>query len=109
MCVSIATSLSPSVPQPGTTQASLASMAEIQSNSTRVGNGSMAYYNSPEEMFAKRAEKYNSEGNRHWAMAKNGEGDYHYGKAKVCYSQAAINQAKADKAKEAGTTWNKKK
>ncbi len=30
----------------------------------------MAYYSSPEEMFAKRAENYESEGNRHWAMAK---------------------------------------
>lgn len=69
----------------------------------------MAYYNSPEEMFAKRAEKYKREGGRQWAMAKNGEGDYHYGKAKTCYRQAAENQARAENAKAIGATWGKKK
>lgn len=69
----------------------------------------MAYYNSPEEMFAKRAEKYKREGGRQWAMAKNGEGDYHYGKAKTCYRQAAENQARVKNAKAIGATWGKKK
>ena len=69
----------------------------------------MSYYNSPEEMFAKRAEKYKREGDRQWAMAKNGEGDYHYGKAKVCYNQAAENQARAENARATGATWSKKK
>ena len=69
----------------------------------------MAYYSTPEEMFAKRAENYKREGDRHWAMAKNGEGDYHYGKAKTCYKQEAQNRAKADNARATGATWGKKK
>jgi hypothetical protein len=69
----------------------------------------MAYYNSPEEMFAKRAEKYKCAGDRHWAMAKNGEGDHHYGKAKTCYDQAAKNRERADNARATGATWSKKK
>ena len=69
----------------------------------------MAYYNSPEEMFAKRAENAKREGDRHWAMAKNGEGDFHYGKAKTCYEQAAANQVRAEQAKATGAAWGKKK
>ncbi|MBR4863278.1 MAG: hypothetical protein IKU07_01775 [Oscillospiraceae bacterium] len=68
----------------------------------------MAYYSTPEEMYTKRAEKYKREADRQWAMAKNGEGDYHYGKAKARYRQASENQAKAAAAKAAGATWDKK-
>ena len=69
----------------------------------------MAYYSSPEEMFAKRAERYKHDGDRHWAMAKNGEGSFHYGKAKSCYGQAASNKAKAENAKATGAIWGKRK
>ena len=37
----------------------------------------MAYYSSPAEMFAKRAEKSKQMGDQHWAKAKNGEGGHH--------------------------------
>ena len=69
----------------------------------------MAFYTSPADMYDKRADRYTREGNQHWAMAKNGQGDYHYGKAKVCYNQAAENRAKADRARETGAAFWKKK
>lgn len=69
----------------------------------------MAYYASPEEMFEKRAEKARREGNRHWALAKNDDGDFHYGKAKKFYKYAEENLAKAEKARTTGASWNKKK
>ena len=68
----------------------------------------MAYYGSPEEMFAKRAEKSRKMGDQHWAKAKHGEGGHHYAQAKRCYDQAASNQAKADRAKATGVVWKKK-
>lgn len=69
----------------------------------------MAYYDSPAEMFAKRAEKSRKMGDRHWAQAKNGSGGYHYEKARSCYAQAAVNQAKADHARASGAVWGRKK
>ncbi len=67
----------------------------------------MSYYNSPAEMFDARAKRYRDDGNRHWAMAKNGCGDHHYGKAKTCYEQAAANTAKAEQARATGATFRK--
>lgn len=67
----------------------------------------MAYYNTPEEMFTRRAESYKREGDRHWALAKSGQGDHHYGQARACYQQASQNRAKADSARTAGATWKK--
>lgn len=69
----------------------------------------MAYYKSPEEMFAKRAENAKRAGDRHWAMAKNGEGNVHYGQARNCYNQATANQARAEQARDAGATWGNKR
>ena len=69
----------------------------------------MAYYSSPEEMFAKRAEKSRKIADLHWAKAKNGEGGHHYAQAKRCYDQAVSNQAKADRARVTGATWEKNK
>ena len=60
-------------------------------------------------MYEKRADRYTREGNQHWVMAKTGQGDYHYGKAKVCYTQAAENRVKADYARATGATFGKKK
>lgn len=68
----------------------------------------MAYYSSPAEMFAKRAERSRKMGDQHWAQAKNSEGGHHYAQAKRCYEQAATNQSKADRAKTAGAVWGRK-
>ena len=59
----------------------------------------MGYYNSLEDMFASRSDRFKREGDRHWAMAKNGYGDFHYGKAKKCYAQAEVNKSKAKQIK----------
>ena len=67
----------------------------------------MGFYKSPASMYSARANRFASDGNRHWAMAKNGYGDYHYGKAKFCYEQASINRAKAAQARAAGATFGK--
>lgn len=67
----------------------------------------MGYYKSPEDMFTSRADRFTRDGNRHWAMAKGGYGDYHYGKAKFCYKQASINRDKADNARATGATFKK--
>ena len=67
----------------------------------------MSYYSSPEDMFSSRAARFKRDGDRHWAMAKNGQGDYHYGKAKFCYGQAFANIAKAEQAKQEGATFRK--
>lgn len=69
----------------------------------------MAYYKTPADMYEKKAQGFENSANRHWAMAKNGEGDYHYGKAKKFYAIAETNRAKAEQAKASGTTWNKNK
>ena len=65
----------------------------------------MSYYKSPENMFSARANRFKNDGDRHWAMAKNGYGDYHYGKAKFCYKQASINHARAKQAHESGSSF----
>ena len=67
----------------------------------------MAYYSSPEEMFRKRAENAKRSGDRHWAMAKSGNGDFHYGKAKTFYSKSEENRTKAEKAAAASVAWRK--
>lgn len=65
----------------------------------------MSYYSSPEAMFASRADRFQRDGDRHWAMAKSGGGDYHYGKARFCYEQAAANRARAEQARNTGATF----
>ncbi|MEE1314504.1 MAG: hypothetical protein UHS49_01900 [Faecalimonas sp.] len=55
----------------------------------------MGYYKNPEEMYSCRAKNFKRDGDRHWAQAKNGEGGYHYGKARFCYEQSEINREKA--------------
>ena len=65
----------------------------------------MGYYKSPEEMFSSRADRFKRDGDLHWAMAKNGQGDYHYGKARFCYEQAAANRARAEHAYTTGATF----
>ncbi len=67
----------------------------------------MAYYKSPEDMFRRRADNAQKAGNRHWAMAKNGEGDHHYGQAKKCYDSASENRKRAVEAKAKNATFKK--
>lgn len=59
----------------------------------------MAFYSSPEEMYLARAKRFKKDADMHWAKALNGEGDYHYGKAKKFYKEAKLNREKAEKAK----------
>ena len=65
----------------------------------------MGFYQSPADMFAARADRFQRDGSRHWAMAKNGEGDFHCEKARICYEYAAVNRAKAEKARTSGATF----
>lgn len=65
----------------------------------------MAYYKNPAEMFQKRAEKSKRMGDQHWAKAKNGEGGYHYGKARACYASAKSNTERAEKARQGINKW----
>ena len=65
----------------------------------------MAYYKTPADMFEARAKKYKSSADQHWAMAKNGEGDYHYGKAKTCYNEAKKNAERAEEMRKGKNHW----
>ena len=67
----------------------------------------MSFYKSPEDMYTTRANRFKRDGDRHWAKAKAGQGDYHYGKAKFCYEQASVNAAKAENAKLTSATFRK--
>lgn len=62
----------------------------------------MSVYQTPADMFSARAARFQRDGNRHWAMAKSGEGDFHYGKARFCYEQSRVNAAKAAHAAATG-------
>lgn len=65
----------------------------------------MAFYKDPEDMYRKRAERFRKEGARHYAQAKQGEGDFHFGKAKAAYKRFEECLAQAEKCK--GMTWKK--
>ena len=67
----------------------------------------MAYYNSPAEMYTARADRFKRDGDRHWAMAQNGHSAHHYGKAKFCYEQASINNARAQQAHASNAVFRK--
>lgn len=68
----------------------------------------MGFYSTPAQMFSARADSFKREGDRHWAQAKNGNGDFHYAKAKRCYEQAAENRQKADNAARTGASFGRK-
>lgn len=55
----------------------------------------MGFFANPKEMFEHRANRFEQDGKRHWVKAKNGEGSYHYGKAKECFDRAAEAREKA--------------
>ena len=54
----------------------------------------MSFYKDFEEMYNTRAKRFKEDADRHWAMAKSGEGDYHYTKAKEFYKEAEKNRIK---------------
>ena len=59
----------------------------------------MLFYKNPEEMYKARAKRFKEDGDRHWAMAKSGNGKFHYGKAKKCYDESKRNEDKAREVK----------
>ena len=63
----------------------------------------MAFYKNPEEMYKARAKRFKADGDKHWAMAKSGEGNFHYRKAKKCYEEEKYNEDKAKESK--GRSW----
>lgn len=65
----------------------------------------MGFYQSSADMFAARADRFQRDGSRHWAMAKSGEEDFHYGQARFCYEQAAVNRAKAEQTRSSSATF----
>lgn len=67
----------------------------------------MGYYKSPADMYSSRADRFKRDGDRHWAMAKNGSDGYHYGKARFCYEQSAANRAKAEHERSTEATFKK--
>lgn len=67
----------------------------------------MAFYKSPADMYSARADRFKREGDGHWANAKQGQGDFHYGKARSCYDRAAENLDRARKS--ANAPWPSRK
>lgn len=63
----------------------------------------MAFYENPEEMYKAWAKNSKKDADRHWAQGKNGEGDWHFGKAKKLYAEAEENKKRAKEAK--GRKW----
>lgn len=69
----------------------------------------MGFYKTPADMYDARANRFKRDGDRHWAQAKSGEGDYHYGKARMCYREAASNRAKAEQARTDGASFGRRR
>ena len=67
----------------------------------------MGFFKTPEEMYDHAAKRFKKDGDMHWAKAKNGEGEYHYGAARKAYKRAEASLEKAKTAKEEG--WQFKK
>ncbi|MBO5176523.1 MAG: hypothetical protein J6K15_11885 [Lachnospiraceae bacterium] len=67
----------------------------------------MAYYSSPKAMYEEKAAKAKKTADVHYAKAMNGEGDYHFGKAKTYYKSAGDFSEKAKNA--SSDPWPKKK
>lgn len=65
----------------------------------------MSFYASPEAMYSARADNYRKCGNAHWAMAKSGYGDEHFGIARKAYDKARENEEKAKAAANDHATW----
>ena len=51
----------------------------------------MAFFKSPEEMYTARAKSFRSSADRHWSMAKSGQGGFHYAAARKDYEAAEQN------------------
>lgn len=65
----------------------------------------MCFYQSLADMYASRSDRFQRDGDRHWAMAKSGEGGFHYEKARFCYEQAAVNRSRAEQARASGAVF----
>ena len=79
----------------------------IKTCMTEMEETQMPFYKNPEEMYRKQAARFERDANCHYAQAKNGEGDYHYGKAKKAYKNAEECLAKAEESK--GKKWKTRK
>lgn len=69
----------------------------------------MAFFKSPEDMYTACAKSFKAQGDAHWAMAKNGQGGFHYAKAREFYEDAAYNEANAKRCRDTGATFAKSK
>ncbi|WP_294486321.1 hypothetical protein [uncultured Ruminococcus sp.] len=69
----------------------------------------MAIWDKPEDFWKSKSERFKSEADNYWRMAKNDEGDQFYGRAKTKYKQAEEAATKAKRAHDEGWTWKKKK
>lgn len=69
----------------------------------------MAFFKSPEEMYTARAKSFRSSADRHWSMAKSGQGGFHYAAARKDYEAAEHNEACAKRAHDTNATFAKHK
>ena len=69
----------------------------------------MAFFKSPEEMYTARTKSFRSSADRHWSMAKSGQGGFHYAAARKDYEAAEHNEACAKRAHDTNATFAKHK
>lgn len=62
----------------------------------------MAHYKSKADMYEGRANRSEKDAKMHWAKAKNGDGDHHFGKAKKSYAEADRNKKIANDIRKSG-------
>lgn len=62
----------------------------------------MAFFKSKAEMYEARANRFEKEGKTQWAKAKNGEGNFRYGKAKKDFAEADRNRQIAKEVRKNG-------
>lgn len=62
----------------------------------------MGFFKTPEEMYDHAAKRFKKDGDMHWAKAKNGEGEYHYGAARKLINgqKQALKKPKPQKKKD---------
>ena len=68
----------------------------------------MGFFKTPEEMYDHAAKRFKKDGDMHWAKAKNGEGEYHYGAARKAYKRAEASLEKAKTVKGSSLYFIKK-
>ena len=60
----------------------------------------MGFFKSKADMYEARAKHFEKNGKIHWAKAKNGDGDFHFGKAKKHFEEANRNKKLAKDARK---------